>query len=464
MRATLETNAPGAEGKRRRVLWLQQSLLAVLAYLTILEDPIQGFGLDELGVITLAGLTLLISFLPIKYFAASELDFGLLLCNLSVAGIPVLLTPERPPDFSFFLIAILVVAVAAQNSTAAILAILSTCTLYDWALHSSQQPQPAQILLQHLPFFFLMGLSYVLLRSLLREEREKLQAESVSSIDLPEFGKALADSQDLEILYTRIPRLIKAAMKAAACELVTVEEGLISRRIIRSDSRPELPSIGINQSIHVNSFQTSQVFVAHDFKRNPDFNTKEDCSAYEYSQYMAKSWKDGSRSSGVLALFSKNPAPPIESEMKKFQFLVEHSVLALQYVKLLEKMELQARTDGLTGVANYRHFCERLEEEFSRARRRNYHLSIVMIDADQFKRLNDSKGHPHGDQILRELANLLETTTRRMDLVARSGGDEFSIILPETNYSQTRRTCQQILDSVRKLAPKQVDGSGLNHV
>ncbi len=253
-------------------------------------------------------------------------------------------------------------------------------------------------------------------------------------------------------------------MKAAACELVTVEEGLISRRIIRSDSRPELPSIGINQSIHVNSFQTSQVFVAHDFKRNPDFNTKGDCSAYEYSQYMAKSWKDGSRSSGVLALFSKNPAPPIKSEMKKFQFLVEHSVLALQYVKLLEKMELQARTDGLTGVANYRHFCERLEEEFSRARRRNYHLSIVMIDVDQFKRLNDSKGHPHGDQILRELANLLETTTRRMDLVARSGGDEFSIILPETNYSQTRRTCQQILDSVRKLAPKQVDGSGLNHV
>ena len=195
-------------------------------------------------------------------------------------------------------------------------------------------------------------------------------------------------------------------MKADACELVTVEEGLISRRIIRSDSRAELPSIEINQSIHINSFQTSQVFVGHDFTRNPDFNTKADCSAYEYSQYMAKSWKDGSRSSGVLALFSREPSPPIESEMKKFQFLVEHSVLTLQYVELLEKMELQARTDGLTGVANYRHFYERLEEEFSRARRRNYHLSIVMIDVDQFKRLNDTKGHPHGDQILRELATL----------------------------------------------------------
>ena len=454
MSVALETTAPGTRGKRRRVLWLQRALLAVLAYLTLLQDPIRGFGLGEVGVIALAGVTLLISFLPIKYFASSVVDFGLLLCNLSVIGIPVFLKPDSAPDPSFFPVALLVVAVAAHDSTAVILAFLSTSTLYGWALYASRQPQPAQMLLQHLPFFFLMGLCYFLLRSLLREEREKLQAESVSSIDLPEFGKALANSQDLEILYTRIPRLIKAAMKADACELLTVDEGLISRRIIQSDSRPELPEIEISKSIHANSFQTSQVYVAHDFARNPDFNTKADCSAYKYSQYMAKSWKDGSQRSGVLALFSRKPAPPIESEMKKFQFLVDHSVLALQYVELLEQMELQAHTDGLTGVANYRHFYERLEEEFSRARRRHYHLSIVMIDVDKFKQLNDTKGHPHGDRILRELAKLLETTTRRMDLVARWGGDEFSIVLPETNYIQTKKTCQRILDNVRALAER----------
>ena len=451
MSVDLEGPASRAQGKRRRVLWLQRALLSVLAYLTLLDDPIRGFGLDGLGVISLAGMTLLISFLPLKYFATSGLDFSLLLCNLSVAGIPVVLSPERAPDSSFFVVAILVVAVAAHDLRAVILAFTATCTLYGWALHASQPPQPGLMLLQHLPLFLLMSLSYLLLRILLREEREKLQAESVSSIDLPEFEKALANSQDLEILYTRIPRLIKSAMKADACELLTVEEGLISRRILQSDSRPELPEIEISQSIHANSFQTSQVYVAHDLARNPDFSSKADCSAYQYSQYMGKSWKDGSRSSGVLALFSREPNPPIESQMKKFQFLVDHSVLALQYVELLEKMELQARTDGLTGVANYRHFYERLEAEFSRARRRHYHLSIVMIDVDQFKRLNDTKGHPHGDEILRGLANLLETITRRMDLVARWGGDEFSIILPETNYAQTRRTCERILDSVRDL-------------
>ncbi len=68
MSVGLETTAPVTQGKRRRVLWLQRSLLAVLAYLTLLHDPVRGFGLDELGVIALAGVTVLISVLPTKYF------------------------------------------------------------------------------------------------------------------------------------------------------------------------------------------------------------------------------------------------------------------------------------------------------------------------------------------------------------------------------------------------------------
>ena len=453
----LLTTTPGTEGKRRRLLWLQGALLGIVTYLALVKIPVQVGTPDKLGVFILALLTLTIFFLPPKHFASSWLDFGVLLCNLSVVAIPMLFAPESAPDPSFFLVAILIVAVSSQNSTAGILAILSVLAVYGWSLSSSHENRPAQLLLEHLPFFFLIGLSYVLLRSLIREEQEKLQAASVSTIDLPEFGTALANSQDLEILYTRIPCLIKSAMGADACELITVENGQISRRILQSDSRPELPEIEISRSIHENSFMTSQVYFAHNFKRDPDFSFKDDCSAYKYSQYMAKSWKDRAHSSGVLALFSRESTPPIESEMKKFEFLVDHSVLALQYVALLENVELQARTDGLTGTANYRHFYERLGEEFSRAHRRHHQLSIVMIDVDQFKRLNDTKGHAHGDQILRDLANLLETNTRRMDLVARWGGDEFSVILPETSYLQTCRTCERILENVRRPTAPSLD-------
>ncbi len=115
MSVGLETTAPVTQGKRRRVLWLQRSLLAVLAYLTLLHDPVRGFGLDELGVIALAGVTVLISVLPTKYFAGSGLDFALLLCNLSATAIPVVLSPETAPAPSFFLVTLLLVAVAVRR-------------------------------------------------------------------------------------------------------------------------------------------------------------------------------------------------------------------------------------------------------------------------------------------------------------------------------------------------------------
>ncbi len=103
-----------------------------------------------------------------------------------------------------------------------------------------------------------------------------------------------------------------------------------------------------------------------------------------------------------------------------------------------QKLEDLSNTDGLTRVINRRHFMELLELEFIRARRYGSTMSYVMIDIDHFKSVNDKFGHQAGDQALVGVAAVLRDDLRRNDLVGRYGGEEFSLLLPETGVEGAR--------------------------
>ncbi len=105
--------------------------------------------------------------------------------------------------------------------------------------------------------------------------------------------------------------------------------------------------------------------------------------------------------------------------------------------------------DDKTGLANYRQFCRRLREEWLRAERYRNPLSLVMIDLDDFKLLNDTLGHPAGDRALREVAALVAGGARATDLAARYGGEEFTILLPHTESAMAARVAERILAAIR---------------
>jgi len=102
-----------------------------------------------------------------------------------------------------------------------------------------------------------------------------------------------------------------------------------------------------------------------------------------------------------------------------------------------EKTMLQrlAITDDLTGVYNHRYFAHRLQDEFDRVARYNHPLSLIMLDIDFFKVINDTYGHRKGDMILKEFAGVLKRNIRKSDILARYGGEEFVILLPQTDQS-----------------------------
>ena len=115
-------------------------------------------------------------------------------------------------------------------------------------------------------------------------------------------------------------------------------------------------------------------------------------------------------------------------------------------------IELQATTDGLTGLYNHRHFFDRLRAEVTRAQRYGLVLSLLMLDLDDFKRINDRFGHPAGDQVLRAVSNVLCGQLRHnLDIPARYGGEEFAVILPHTG---TQETAADLADGARASAER----------
>jgi diguanylate cyclase (GGDEF)-like protein len=142
-----------------------------------------------------------------------------------------------------------------------------------------------------------------------------------------------------------------------------------------------------------------------------------------------------------------------------------------------DRLRNQAVTDELTGLRNRRAFEERLAFEFSMARRKRRDLSVVLVDADDFKKVNDQLGHQAGDSVLQQLAKVLQETVRLTDLAVRFGGEEFAVILPESDERSALLWCgrlQKALAATRwehhpvtasmgaaGMTPASVDGSHL---
>jgi len=117
---------------------------------------------------------------------------------------------------------------------------------------------------------------------------------------------------------------------------------------------------------------------------------------------------------------------------------------------LTAALQRRATTDALTGLANRRHLMAAIDTEVRRARRTGRALSLAILDIDHFKRINDTHGHPGGDAVLREIAALLRETTRDTDLLGRIGGEEFAVLMPETDTAQAERACERLRAAVAR--------------
>ncbi|CAN5614413.1 hypothetical protein BH23CHL7_BH23CHL7_07780 [soil metagenome] len=155
------------------------------------------------------------------------------------------------------------------------------------------------------------------------------------------------------------------------------------------------------------------------------------------------------RTTGLIELYSRAEGRPIgSSEMQALLTMAASVASNLDNARLLSQLQLAADVDPLTGVNNHRYLQERLRQEAARAARSRSSLCVLMLDLDNFKPVNDRFGHAEGDRLLRSVATAIRHQVRTNDIVARYGGDEFVVIMPDTPEARAREVAQRVVSGI----------------
>lgn len=153
---------------------------------------------------------------------------------------------------------------------------------------------------------------------------------------------------------------------------------------------------------------------------------------------------------GILTLNSPKPDAFTEDIQQVLKIIEYPASVVVDNARLHERTKKMAITDGLTRLYNHKHFYELLEQEFHRTKRYQASVVMIMIDIDFFKQINDTYGHQVGDDILKELAIVVRSQVRDIDILARYGGEEFAALLPQTSLEQAAIVAERIRNAVEK--------------
>ncbi len=165
---------------------------------------------------------------------------------------------------------------------------------------------------------------------------------------------------------------------------------------------------------------------------------------------------------GVLGVISiARPGRPFSQRQRElFEYLTNQASISIENVDLHETIQRQAVTDELTGLFNHRRFQEVMTAEVERTRRFGQELGLIMLDIDNFKRVNDTYGHLQGDLVLREVARALRESSREIDEPARYGGEEMAVALPQTGLQGAYEFAERVRQRIEGLHIELLDGDG----
>jgi diguanylate cyclase (GGDEF)-like protein len=158
--------------------------------------------------------------------------------------------------------------------------------------------------------------------------------------------------------------------------------------------------------------------------------------------------RSGDRSFGTLVCGSSRRDALSEAAQIELSLLAMQAAESVARTRLFEHVEKLATLDELTGLVNRRSFNQQLATRLREAQRYRKHISLLLVDVDHFKKVNDAHGHPAGDAVLRGVAGVAASQARETDIVARYGGEELALVLPETDSAGARAIAERLRAAV----------------
>ncbi len=249
---------------------------------------------------------------------------------------------------------------------------------------------------------------------------------------------------NLPDLLEHVMQVLREETGFDSCSLALVDERNPDFLVIRAASGIREGFLGLavprHQGLHGEVMQTGAPLMAPDMHADPRVFRREDRVRSGIYAPLAT----GRNQIGVLSAHRERPDAFTQADLDLLTVVARYITGAVEVANLHEQLKALAATDALTGLANRRCFLNRLEAEMARARRAARGLSIVLMDLDGFKEINDAYGHAKGDEALVRVAETLARGVRAADLAARFGGDEFVLMLPETTMERAEEILNRL--------------------
>lgn len=280
---------------------------------------------------------------------------------------------------------------------------------------------------------------------------ERLKIDAAQMASLVQLGNAIGSTSELSAVTRLALESLRGLFDCTSGLVYRINDKDGTMRCVEAFGYPDeiverISSVPYPRAEHCWTVSEGRLIGVDDLSR-----TKLDCRTLEkigHGSAMCVCMKAEDRTLGVLHVWSERPGAFREEDQQLALAFADQVGLAIQRALLFEEINRLAITDPLTGVFNVRRLESVLTDEINRGRRYKRPVSFLMVDVDNLKSYNDSLGHQQGDIVLSQVASIIDSTTREVDKVFRYGGDEFCVILPETDTDEATVVAEKVRRAV----------------